>query len=92
MRDLVRRAAGGVHGVHVGAPALLLLLLLSLARVAARAVAFVGVRARAVAVEGRDAGARGGSRADQARHAGRRHWRSNGGEESVAVSGAFFFF
>lgn len=52
-------------------------------RVAAAAVALIGVRAgavslvgvgtRAVALERSDAGARGGTRASQAGHAGRRH-------------------
>lgn len=45
----------------------------ALVGVRARAVALVGVGARAVALERGDAGAGGGTRASQAGHAGRRH-------------------
>lgn len=79
-RGLVHVAVGrAVHGTScVGAAALVV------GRVAAAAAALVGVRAgavplagvgtRAVAVEGGDAGAGGGAGANQAGHAGRRHW------------------
>lgn len=53
--------------------------LLGVSRVAAAATALVGVRARAVALEGGDAGVGGGAGANQARHAGGGHYGRGGG-------------